>query len=215
MTSCNRYQVLSSGTGRMAAALTWVLSSLVFIPVTAFLSYTVYLLYVHWKYRHLPGPKRDCFYRGNVPFFQRERAKGRARVQMWIDIHREFGPLFVFWAFHKAILVVSDPELLKKCLVSLNLPKSPGVYNVIGRVFGQRLAGRGVLNEIDHGVWKKRRAILNPAFHRRYLMNLMSAFNSSCDVFLAKIGEFSDGKTPVDMAEQFARVTLDVIGKVS
>ena len=57
-------------------------------------------------------------------------------------------------------------------------------------------------------------SLLNPAFHRRYLMNLMTAFNSSCDLFLAKMDELADGKTVVNMAEEFARVTLDVIGKV-
>ena len=45
-------------------------------------------------------------------------------------------------------------------------------------------------------------------------MNLMTAFNSSCDLFLAKMDELADGKTVVNMAEEFARVTLDVIGKV-
>ena len=45
-------------------------------------------------------------------------------------------------------------------------------------------------------------------------MNLMTAFNSSCDLFLAKLDEMADGETVVDMAKEFARVTLDVIGKV-
>jgi len=43
----------------------------------------------------------------------------------------------------------------------------------------------------------------------------MEAFNSSCDLFLAKMDELADGKTVVNMAEEFARVTLDVIGKVA
>ena len=71
-----------------------------------------------------------------------------------------------------------------------------------------------MLNEVDHGVWQKRRALLNPAFHRRYLMNLMSSFNDSCNLFLEKLDEMADGKTVVNMADEFARVTLDVIGKV-
>ena len=45
-------------------------------------------------------------------------------------------------------------------------------------------------------------------------MNLMPAFNESCDLFLAKLDNMADGKTVVDMAREFARVTLDVIGKV-
>ena len=45
-------------------------------------------------------------------------------------------------------------------------------------------------------------------------MNLMTSFNESCDLFLEKLDKMADGKTIVDMADEFARVTLDVIGKV-
>lgn len=55
---------------------------------------------------------------------------------------------------------------------------------------------------------------LNPAFHRRNLMNMMPAFNNSCNLFLARMDEVADGITAVDMASEFARVTLDIIGKV-
>ena len=46
-------------------------------------------------------------------------------------------------------------------------------------------------------------------------MNLMPAFNSSCDLFLANLNKMSDGKTVVDLVQEFGRVTLDVIGEVS
>ena len=45
-------------------------------------------------------------------------------------------------------------------------------------------------------------------------MNLMPAFNRSCDLFLAKLDKMVDGKTTVDMVQKFAKVTLVVIGKV-
>ena len=57
--------------------------------------------------------------------------------------------------------------------------------------------------------------MLNPAFHRKYLMNLMDAFNAVGDEFLEKLGQLADGNTPVRMADEFSRVTLDIIGKVS
>jgi len=56
--------------------------------------------------------------------------------------------------------------------------------------------------------------MLNPAFHRKYLMNLMDAFNSVGDGFLEKLSQLADGRTPVRMVDEFARVTLDIIGKV-
>ena len=108
----------------------------------------------------------------------------------------------------------SDCTIVRKCLITLNLPKNPFGYINVGYPFGYRMMGRGLLTQVDHDAWQKRRALLNPAFHRKYLMNLMTSFNESCDLFLEKLDKMADGKTIVDMADEFARVTLDVIGKV-
>ncbi|XP_078350240.1 cholesterol 24-hydroxylase-like [Oculina patagonica] len=187
-------------------------ASLLGVTFTAF---SLYLAYIHWKYRHLPGPKRDSFFLGNIPYILRERARGKIVHEMVEEQHRIHGPVVVMWAYHNPFTFVSDPELVRKCMITLNLPKNHHVYRHLGYPFGKRMVGRGVLNEVDHAVWQKRRALLNPAFHRRYLMNLMPAFNNSCDLFLAKLNEMADGKTTVDMAQEFARVTLHAIGKVA
>ena len=179
-----------------------------------FAAISLYLAYLHWKYSHLPGPKRDSFFSGNIPHILRERERGKIIDDIVDDMHRIYGPVVLMWAYHRPFTFVSDPELVRKCLITLNLPKDLALYEHLGYPFGQRLAGRGVLNEVDHKVWQRRRALLNPAFHRRFLMNLMPAFNESCDLFLAKLDKMADGKTVVDMAQEFARVTLDVIGKV-
>ena len=121
--------------------------------------------------------------------------------------------MVLIWVYHYPYPFVSDPELVRKCLITLNLPKNPYIYANVDP-FGQRLARRGLVTEVDHGVWQKHRVLLNPAFHRRNLMNIMPAFNNSCDLFLAKMDEVADGITAVDMASEFARVTLDIIGKV-
>lgn len=179
-----------------------------------FAAFSLYLAFLHWKYSNLPGPKRDSFFSGNIPHILRERERGKIIQEIMNDLHRIYGPVVLMWSYHKPFTFVSDPELVRQCLITLNLPKNPIIYDCLGYPFGQRMAGRGVLNEVDHEVWQRRRALLNPAFHRRYLMNLMPAFNSSCDLFLAKLDKMADGKTVVDMAQEFARVTLDVIGKV-
>ena len=45
-------------------------------------------------------------------------------------------------------------------------------------------------------------------------MNSMEAFNSICGDFLQNLRKYADGKTPVRMVDEFARVILDIIGKV-
>ena len=128
--------------------------------------------------------------------------------------YQKYGPLFVFWIFHVPIVVIVDPDMAKKAIITLNLPKASRVYSKVASVFGQRVVGRGILTEIDHETWHRKRAMLNPAFHRKYLMNLMESFNSVGEEFLEELRKKADGKTSVRMADEFAKVTLDIIGKV-
>jgi cholesterol 24(S)-hydroxylase len=125
------------------------------------------------------------------------------------------GPVCVAWAFHEPFVIATGSEVTKRALITLNLLKSQNAYKNIHSVFGERAAGQGILTECDHDIWQRKRAMLNPAFNRKYLMNLMPAFNSICDKFIERIGKFADGDIAVDIAEEFSRVTLDIIGKVS
>lgn len=198
----------------MTIALSVIAVSIASLVGFFFAVFSIYLVYVHWKYSHVPGPKRDNFFSGNVPLLRRYREKGKFMHELVEELRGTYGPVMRLWFYHVAIIFVSDPEVTRKCLVTLNLPKNPRAYRNFAFPYGQRFVGNGLVTELDHDVWQKHRSLLNPAFHRRYLMNLMTAFNSSCDLFLKKLDEMADGKTVVDMAEEFARVTLDVIGKV-
>ncbi|EDO32230.1 predicted protein [Nematostella vectensis] len=184
-------------------------------PLTGFLAYCLYLFYVHCQYAHIPGPKRDSFFAGNVPSIQYEiNVKKRGICELWSEWYNQFGGAHIFWVYHVPVLVLGHPDDVKKVLVTWNLPKASRLYKTISYCYGERFAGEGVLTELDHEVWKRKRALLNHAFHRKYLRNLMQAFNESSNEFLKRIGSLADGKTEVRMADEFAKVTLDVIGKV-
>ena len=44
------------------SVLYFSLGTLVFLLVLAFLTFTGYLHYVHWKYSHIPQPKRPRYW---------------------------------------------------------------------------------------------------------------------------------------------------------
>lgn len=191
--------------------------SLASLLTFGFMSFSLYVLYQHWRYQHIPGPARDGFFTGNVPSIRKEkkRVAGRGMSRIWYNWYHEYGSVYVMWIYHVPVVILADPDLAKKALVTLNLPKAHRVYSILSYVFGQRNTGRSILTEIDHEIWRRKRTMLNPAFHRKYLMNLMDAFNSIGDEFLEKLSELADGNTPVRMADEFARITLDIIGKVT
>ena len=62
-------------------ALAFVLSAISIAVVSLlgliFTAFSIYLVYIHWKFSHIPGPKRDSFFFGNVPLIRRERENGK------------------------------------------------------------------------------------------------------------------------------------------
>ena len=181
-----------------------------------FVSFSLYVLYQHWCYRHIPGPARDGFFTGNIPLIRKEKKKVACggMTPIWYNWYLEYGTVYVMWIYHVPVVILSDADSAKKVLITLNLPKAHRMYSHLSYVFGQQVVGRSILTELDHEVWSRKRNMLNPAFHRKYLMNLMDAFNSVGDGFLEKLSQLADGRTPVRMVDEFARVTLDIIGKV-
>lgn len=204
----------------MAAVIFTVLYFLfITLCLAAFTLVFCFVVYLHHKHKtldHLPGPKRDGFFWGNIKEVERvKETHGCSGVQALNLMSQEYGPVMVIWIFHLAIVYVTDADIAKKVLITSNLPKDSWSYDKLGYVFGERFMGKGLVTETDHEKWRAKRLSFNPAFHRKYLKELMVQFNASCDVLLAKLADLADGKTEVLMADEFSRITLDIIGKVS
>lgn len=167
----------------------------------------------HRKYDHIPGPKRRSFLRGNFPEVE---GKGKLLSELFLEHALVYGPIFVWWNFFWPIVVISGPELIKLGLVTLNLPKAPSSYDSLAYIFGRhRFLGSGLVTQLNHQKWKSKRNQLNPAFYRSYLKDLVPQFNSIADALISKLSKVADGKTVINMVDEFQKVTLDVIAKVA
>ena len=114
--------------------------------------FSVYVGYVHCKYTHIPAPKRDSFFLGYAPLITRELERGKIMDELVDELHRINGSVVLIWLYHEPLVFISDPELARKCLVTLNLPKNPFSYTSLGFPFEQRMAENGLVT-IDHGVF--------------------------------------------------------------
>lgn len=197
------------------AVIASILYLVIGVPLFCLVAFIVYLYQQHAKYDHLPGPKRNGFFSGHMPLVKKRRAREKIIIhRIWADLAIQFNPLYVFWFFHRPVVMISDAALVKEVLIKLDLPKDPYGYSHFAYLFGQRLLGGSLLSEVDHKSWKKKRAHLNPAFHHKFIANLMDQFNQSCDLFLNKLLKLADGETEISMAEELVRLALDVVGKV-
>lgn len=66
------------------------ISIFVLLPIVGFLSFSVYVFYRHWRYQHIPGPTRDGFFSGNIPFIQNEtrRVPGSGRLILLVRLSK-------------------------------------------------------------------------------------------------------------------------------
>ena len=102
-----------------------------------------------------PDRRGTAFFSGNYPLVQREGKKGRILHDVVVqDLRVNYGPVMVMWIYHRPILFVSDPEVARKCLVTLNPPKNSFGAKNFAFPYGQRFVGNGsgLVTELDHYV---------------------------------------------------------------
>lgn len=59
-------------------------------------------------------------------------------------------------------------------LIEGNFPKDKQVYDMIGRAFGVRVLGDGLITNTDHEKWRHKRAIFNRGFQRRLVVAIIT-----------------------------------------
>lgn len=182
----------------------------------AFLIIVAYLIYIHNKYDHIPGPKRDNFFLGNLPTIWRRRAEGEAlypSLLRWVKAH---GHTYRMCFAHKVMIFTCDPEAIKEIYTTgPDFPKPADPYEKIGYTYGIRLVGHGIFSQIDEDKYRHQRNILNPAFTKHYLESMLRHYNEVADTLIDNLIRAADGKTVVQMYDKVQKTTLDVIAKVA
>lgn len=167
------------------------------------------------KYGHLPCPRPTSFFSGHLSYINAVSKK--MDMQTLTLMHqwtRDLGPVFCIRFILQPMVVCSNPPTVKEvCLDSRHL-KPRALYDFFYSVFGQRFLGLGLVSQVNHEKWHTRRALLNPAFNRKYLMQMMDHFDESATRLRDHLMPLADDKTLVRMLEHFNNVTLDVIAKV-
>ncbi|XP_033640648.1 cholesterol 24-hydroxylase-like [Asterias rubens] len=182
-----------------------------------FLAFVMFLHHQHRKFAHIPAPPRESFFTGHLNMLVGYKKRNMCMSDGFIDIMREYGPIFHVFLLFKPMIVVLDAEFVKEilCTDSMLHRKPYHFYAVFMKLFGTRLMGDSILCELNPAVHGPKRLLLNPAFHKRYLVDLMHQFNASADLLIDKLSNKADGKKEVAMLDEFNRTTLDVIAKVA
>ena len=177
-----------------------------------------YLYYVHKINDHLPGPPRSSFIWGHFPdFWKYQATTGKMMLEFLLEKRLEYGPIFILFFLHRPLVWLGDASYLRHVFVNNqgSLVKNPYHFLKVGFVYGERGVGYGLVTNTNETLWRKRRQLMNPAFHRKCLKDFVSNFNNVCDMFLTRMNTVVDGGKPTSMVQEFANVTLEVISQVS
>ncbi|XP_072174281.1 cholesterol 24-hydroxylase-like [Diadema setosum] len=194
------------------AVITYAILVVIASVVTLFAAYLLYIKYTHIKYRHIPGPQRSSFIFGNEAMLK-ERLEEDAIGKLVYDMYKKYGMLHKLQVLHRVLIFTVDSKFVKDLLTNSLHTKSPQDYKNMQFVFGERFGGTGLVSELDHSKYEKKRALLNPALKRKYLMGLIEEFNTSADSFIQSLIPFADGQQEVCMLDKFNNVTLDGIAR--
>ncbi|NP_001027519.1 uncharacterized protein LOC613111 [Xenopus tropicalis] len=192
----------------------WASLLLLALTLICFLLFCGYIQYIHMKYDHIPGPPRDGFIFGHSPTILRLMKNNKVVYDQYLDWVQKYGPVVRINALHRVIVLITSPEGVKEFLMSPKYSKND-IYDRVATLYGMRFMGKGLVTDKDHDHWYKQRRIMDPAFSRTYLMDLMGPFNEKAEELMERLSEQADGKSDTEMHNLFSRVTLDVIAKVA
>ncbi|XP_071832626.1 cholesterol 24-hydroxylase-like isoform X2 [Apostichopus japonicus] len=133
--------------------------------------------------------------------------------EAFFELHKKYGPVVLIFALHKAVVSMTDPAIIKEVLTNDKYVKPAENYTVFVELFGERFGGYSLVSETNHEKWARHRRVLNPAFHRQYLRELMYIFNDSAGRMVQYLTTKADGKTEVSMVDTIGRVTVEAIAK--
>ena len=145
-----------------------------------------------------PGPKGNLIV-GSLPMLG---GKGLATLEGW---SREFGDIFCFRAFSFRVCYLSHPRFIEDVLVTRNQNFIKGA----GMRVNPRFFGKGLLTS-EGELWRRQRRLMQPAFHRRHIVQYGRVMVECTQKMLAswQAGEIRDFHSEMD------HVTVEIVARV-
>lgn len=174
--------------------------SSLFVFLTLLFCAIVLLHDLRKKYGHIPGPGLDSFIWGNYVIFGCQRPKSL----IFQDLFDQYGPVVVTWNIYKPLVSLANEDIFRDVFEPSEFKDalSNGDFSTL---FEQRFIASGA--QLVYGF-----SAFNNDCVKRHLKN----FNICSDVFIKMLETMavSDGREEIKMADQFDKLSVDVIAKV-
>lgn len=160
------------------------------------------------KLNYPPGPKGHFLF-GNI-FDLPSPQKGEFIEAKQLEWSKEHGLFYSLWLpFFGRAIVVMDPDLAKKVLVTKNYDKGY-VYKILTPVLGSRS-----MVSLNGKEWAPHRKAFNPGFAPSFLRNMVNTMAEKLERFIKCIDEDIAANVPTHMLSRSQTFTSDVIVSVA
>lgn len=180
-------------------------------------SYFLYLVITVWlkhrKYAHIPGPKRDGFFIGNMTSVKRALDK-EGNYGVWIlQMMIEYGDCCVFWIATEPHIIIGELTMIKEYYTNLKIFRKPdqGLINLarIGKT--DFLGNYSILGDTGGPNWEKKKRILDPGFKISKLQTHIKKFYEIGETVAEIMEKRQTYDGHIDFSEVIAPYTIHAI----
>jgi cytochrome P450 len=146
-----------------------------------------------------------------APFFSGGvRELVRAPHRFFLQLTRDYGDIVQYRATPEQAYLINHPDFVKQVLVSNGRNYNKETY--LNKHMLQAVTGQGLLTS-ENPLWRKQRRLIQPFFHRSYLVNFAELMVKATNETLAKVDACARQNEPFDIANEMMTLTLNIVSR--
>ena len=146
-----------------------------------------------------------------VPFFSGGvRELVRAPHRFFLQLTRDYGDIVQYRAMPEQAYLINHPEFVKQVLVSNGRNYDKETH--LNKHMLSAVTGQGLLTS-ENPLWRKQRRLIQPFFHRSYLVNFADLMVEATNEMLARVDVYARQNEPFDIASEMMTLTLNIVAR--
>lgn len=174
------------------------------------------------EFKHFPSLPlhfSPLWFLGHLAYLRNRCSPEKSIIHVIWDAHKKinYGELgsCVFHIFNRDIIFTVDLTVVRAVLTDhSNFLKNKDMNTTFDHAAGRRLFGKyGMINDTGTGVWRAKRRLMDPAFHKNFLRIVVDDMNS---IAVELVNHFTNkqqrlGDSSFDISEDLCRVALALV----
>lgn len=134
----------------------------------------------------------------------------RAPHRFFLQLTRDYGDIVQYRATPEPAYLLNHPDFVKHVLVSNGRNYNKETY--LNKHMLQAVTGQGLLTS-ENPLWRKQRRLIQPFFHRNYLVNFADLMVEATHQMLARLEHCAIHNDPFDIANEMMTLTLNIVSR--